>query len=189
MAYESGLQADAADPACKKGLAEVQRAMDDSPENPFGGAGNGGGMDMGLGKIFNDPGLIGKLQANPKTRDAMRDPAFMAKIQGLQRGGGAMGADMLSDPRMLTVLGVAMGVDIVSRPFQLSMAPSSLEPAADTLGRDGTTRRIRRDATRRQGPAFLLYLPALLRALLLHPQAQSGAGGGSASRRGRRDGR
>jgi stress-induced-phosphoprotein 1 len=126
MAYESGLQADAADPACKKGLAEVQRAMDDSPENPFGG--NGGGMDMGLGKIFNDPGLIGKLQANPKTRDAMRDPAFMAKIQGLQRGGGAMGADMLSDPRMLTVLGVAMGVDIVSCPFELCDASSSFCP-------------------------------------------------------------
>lgn len=115
MAYEAGLQSDAADASCKKGLAEVQRAMDDSPENPFGAGGGGDGSEFGLGKMFSDPGLISKLQQNPKTRDAMRDPAFMAKIQGLQRGGGGgMGADMLSDPRMLSVLGVAMGVDIVS---------------------------------------------------------------------------
>lgn len=110
MAYEAGLQSDSNDAACKKGLAEVQKAMDDSPENPFGAGG-----DMGMGKIFNDPGLIPKLQVHPKTRDAMRDPSFVDKVRALQRGGaGGMGADMLSDQRMLTVLGVAMGIDIVS---------------------------------------------------------------------------
>jgi stress-induced-phosphoprotein 1 len=114
MAYEEGLQADSADASCNKGLAEVKKAMDDSAENPFGGSGNSGMPDMGLGKIFSDPGLMAKLSNHPKTRDAMRDPSFVAKVQGLQRGGGAMGADMLSDPRMLTVLGVAMGVDIVN---------------------------------------------------------------------------
>lgn len=113
MAYEEGLQSDSADASCKKGLAEVQKAMDDSAENPFGGA--GGAPDMGLGKMFSDPGLIPKLMAHPKTRDSMRDPSFLAKVQAMQSGRGGMGADMLADPRMLTVLGVAMGVDIVSQ--------------------------------------------------------------------------
>lgn len=110
MAYESGLQSDSADASCKKGLAEVQKAMDSSNDNPFAG----GGGDMGMGKMFQDPGLMAKLKAHPKTRDAMKDPSFVAKVQAMQSGRGGMGADMLSDPRMLTVLGVAMGVDIVS---------------------------------------------------------------------------
>lgn len=87
-------------------MADVRRAMD---------AEMGPGGDMGLGQIFNDPGLIAKLQANPKTADFMKDPSFVQKIQQLQANGGT--ADMQSlfgDPRMLAVLGVAMGVDIVS---------------------------------------------------------------------------
>jgi stress-induced-phosphoprotein 1 len=117
MAYESGLQSDAADASCTKGLAEVQKAMDSSAENPFGGSGGAG--DMGLGKMFSDPGLMAKLRGHPKTAESMRDPAFVAKVQAMQSGRGGMGADMLSDPRMLTVLGVAMGVDIVRNSIRI----------------------------------------------------------------------
>lgn len=142
MSYEAGLQADPKDPSCTKGLSEVKKAMDDSPENPFGPGGMGG--DMGLGKMFSDPGLIPKLYAHPKTKEAMKDPSFVAKVQQLQRGGGGFGADMLSDPRMLTVLGVAMGVDIVSWPLPKKRRPRAgggggCGAKADILGCDGKT--------------------------------------------------
>lgn len=106
QAYEEGLNKDPNSEPLKRGMADVRRAMD---------AEMGPGGDMGLGQIFNDPGLMAKLQANPKTAEFMKDPSFVQKIQQLQANGGT--ADMQSlfgDPRMLTVLGVAMGVDIVS---------------------------------------------------------------------------
>ena len=108
MAYESGLQVDENDAACKKGLGEVKSAMESSSGNPFGPGG-----DMGMGKIFSDPGLIPRLQAHPKTSAWMRDPAFVQKVRDMGKGGADMGA-MFGDTRMLTVMGVAMGIDIVS---------------------------------------------------------------------------
>jgi stress-induced-phosphoprotein 1 len=109
MAYEAGLEVEPTSEPLKKGLAEVKRAMDADDENPLGAGG-----DMGMGKMFSDPALIGKLQANPKTREYLKDPGFMAKLRQLQSGGGAgdMGA-MFQDPRMLNVMGVAMGIDMV----------------------------------------------------------------------------
>ena len=103
MAYEAGLEKDSTSDMLKKGLAEVQRAMDSDVGNPFGSGG-----DMGLGKLFSDPGLMAKLEANPKTREMMKDPMFKMKVMQLQAGG--KGADlrgMMADPRMLTVMGVA----------------------------------------------------------------------------------
>lgn len=70
---------------------------------------------MGLGRMFTDPGLVKKLENHPKTRDSMRDPAFRQKISQLQANGGKGDLQgMMMDPRMLSVLGVAMGIDIVS---------------------------------------------------------------------------
>jgi len=58
---------------------------------------------------------MAKLQANPKTAEFMRDPSFAAKIAQLQANGGKADMQQLfGDKRMLTVLGVLMGVDIVS---------------------------------------------------------------------------
>lgn len=106
-AYEEGLQADANSDILKKGLAEVRRAMDNEAMGPGG--------DMGLGKMFNDPQLMAKLAAHPKTKDFVSDPSFVQKIQQLQASGGkADMASLFGDPRMLSVLGVLMGVDIVS---------------------------------------------------------------------------
>ena len=113
MAYEAGLEAEPNSEPCKKGLNEVQKAMDTDTSSPFGPGGGGG--DMGLGKIFNDPGMMAKLESNPKTKGFMADPQFRAKVQQLQASGGTSGLqEMMGDPRMLTVLGVMMGIDIVS---------------------------------------------------------------------------
>jgi stress-induced-phosphoprotein 1 len=116
MAYEAGLQAEPNSEPCKKGLNEVQKAMDTDTSSPFG---PGGGGDMGLGKIFNDPGMMGKLESNPKTKGFMADPSFRAKVAQLQASGGTAGLqEMMGDPRMLTVLGVMMGIDIVSLKYR-----------------------------------------------------------------------
>lgn len=66
-----------------------------------------------MGQFFRDPALLGKLAANPKTAPHMRDPGFVAKIQAMASGGQVDFANMLQDKRMLDVLSVAMGIDMV----------------------------------------------------------------------------
>lgn len=64
--------------------------------------------------MFNDPNMIQKLANNPKTSGYLADPSFMAKLQQMQRNPG-MTQDLFSDPRMIQVLGVMMGVDMEMR--------------------------------------------------------------------------
>lgn len=76
----------------------------------------GGAFDPtgGLGKMFSDPNLIQKLASNPKTSALLADPSFMAKIQAIKQNPNNM-QDLFSDPRMIQVLGVLMGVDMEMR--------------------------------------------------------------------------
>lgn len=88
------------------------------------GSGFGGDPTGGLGQMFNDPNLIQKLAKNPKTSSLLADPTFMAKLQQMQQNPGNV-QDLFSDPRMLQVLGVLMGVDMEMRdsdPRDVSMA-------------------------------------------------------------------
>ncbi|CAG7561356.1 unnamed protein product [Fusarium equiseti] len=106
-AYEEGLKLDANNAQLKSGLASVKKAMD---------AEVGGGQDpgAGLGQMFNDPQLMQKLASNPKTSSFLSDPSFMAKLQSIQQNP-SNAAEMFSDPRLLTVMGVLMGVDLEMR--------------------------------------------------------------------------
>jgi stress-induced-phosphoprotein 1 len=70
-----------------------------------------GDPTAGLGSMFNDPQLLQKLAANPKTSKFLADPSFMAKLQQI-RSNPANSQEIFSDPRMLQVLGVMMGVDM-----------------------------------------------------------------------------
>jgi stress-induced-phosphoprotein 1 len=65
----------------------------------------------GLGGMFNDPQLIQKLAQNPKTSKFLADPSFMAKLAAIQKNPNNS-QDIFSDPRMIQVLGVLMGVDM-----------------------------------------------------------------------------
>lgn len=65
----------------------------------------------GIGKMFSDPSLIQKLASNPKTSAYLADPSFMAKLQAIQQNP-SNAQDLFSDPRMIQVLGVLMGVDM-----------------------------------------------------------------------------
>jgi stress-induced-phosphoprotein 1 len=64
--------------------------------------------------MFSDPNLITKLASNPKTSSFLSDPTFMAKLQQIQKNP-ANASEMFSDPRMIQVLGVLMGVDMEMR--------------------------------------------------------------------------
>lgn len=68
----------------------------------------------GLGQMFSDPNLISKLASNPKTSSLLADPSFMAKLQQIQQNPQNT-QELFSDPRMLQVLGVLMGVDLETR--------------------------------------------------------------------------
>ncbi|KAI0097906.1 hypothetical protein GGR51DRAFT_539561 [Nemania sp. FL0031] len=110
-AYEEGLKLDPNNAGLKNSLASVRRAI----EQEGGGAGFGGGDPMGgIGKMFSDPNLLQKLMNNPKTSSYFSDPSFIAKVQALQQNP-TNTQDLFSDPRMIQVLGVAMGVDMDMR--------------------------------------------------------------------------
>ncbi|RYP57180.1 hypothetical protein DL770_010732 [Monosporascus sp. CRB-9-2] len=107
-AYEEGLKHDPNNTGLKSSLASVKRAM----EQEAGGA----GFDPtgGIGKMFSDPNLLQKLMNNPKTSGYFADPSFIAKIQAIQQNPSNT-QELFSDPRMIQVLGVAMGVDMDMR--------------------------------------------------------------------------
>ncbi|RYC65856.1 hypothetical protein CHU98_g354 [Xylaria longipes] len=110
-AYEEGLKLDPNNAGLKNSLASVKRAV----EQEEAGAGFGGGDPMGgLGNMFSDPNLLQKLMKNPKTSGYFSDPSFIAKVQALQKNPQNT-QDLFSDPRMIQVLGVAMGVDMDMR--------------------------------------------------------------------------
>ncbi|KAL6794005.1 hypothetical protein V8C43DRAFT_277224 [Trichoderma afarasin] len=106
-AYEAGLKHDPNNAQLKSGLSSVEKAMQ---------AEAGGGLDPtgGIGNMFKDPQLIQKLASNPKTSGFLADPTFMAKLQQVQQNP-LNSQDLFSDPRMIQVLGVLMGVDMEMR--------------------------------------------------------------------------
>lgn len=106
-AYEEGLKQDPNNAGLKSSLASVKTAMERE---------DGGGADPlgGMGNMFKDPNLLQKLMTNPKTSGYFSDPSFIAKVQQLQKNP-QMTPDLFSDPRMMQVLGVAMGVDLDMR--------------------------------------------------------------------------
>lgn len=96
-----------------------------APGGPFDPAG-------GIGKMFSDPNLIQKLASNPKTSSLLADPTFMAKLQAIRQNPNNM-QELFSDPRMIQVLGVLMGVDMdMATPEQAAAATGSkAEPEED----------------------------------------------------------
>ena len=107
-AYEDGITKFPDDAALKKGLEQVKRDKDGPPPGARGGGGGFGGIP-GMQNLFGDQ-LVQKIMLNPKTRPYLNDKEFMAKIQKLQRDPNCL-TEMLSDPRIMEVLGMAMGVD------------------------------------------------------------------------------
>jgi stress-induced-phosphoprotein 1 len=106
-AFEHALQLEPTNAQAKTGLESVRRAIDAEAKAD----GLSGDPSGGIGNMFNDPKMIEKLAANPKTAGLLGDSAFMAKVQQLKNNPNAMG-EMMGDPRMLQVMGVLLGVDM-----------------------------------------------------------------------------
>lgn len=121
-AYEEGLKLDPSNAANKSGLAAVKRAIEAEARND----GVTGDPLGGLGGMFNDPQLLTKLQNHPKTRDFLKDPSFLSKLTQIKQNPNDSQA-IFSDPRMLQVLGVLMGVDM-----DFAGAPPGGAPGAES---------------------------------------------------------
>ncbi|KAK7742246.1 Hsp90 cochaperone [Cytospora paraplurivora] len=104
-AYKKSSELDPNNAAVKKDIENIERALQtpDPLDDPAGG----------LGQMFSDPSLIGKLAANPKTSSFLSDPTFMNKLRQIQQDPKSLSPQELTgDPRFLQVLGVAMGIDM-----------------------------------------------------------------------------
>ena len=123
-AYEEGLKVDPNNAQNKKGLDAVKQAIDleakegeseysnyNRHQSNILADGVKGDPTGSLGGMFNDPQLYQKLAANPKTSKFLVDPSFMQKLRQIQQNPNG-NQDIFSDPRMLQVLGVLMGVDM-----------------------------------------------------------------------------
>lgn len=106
-AFEHALKLEPTNAQAKSGLDSVRRAIDAEARAD----GLSGDPSGGLGNMFNDPKMIEKLAANPKTANLLGDSAFMSKVQQLKNNPNAMG-EMMGDPRMLQVMSVLLGVDM-----------------------------------------------------------------------------
>lgn len=62
--------------------------------------------------MFADPNLIGKLAANPRTAKDLADPRWVEILKLCQKNPKMAESLLGSDPRMINVLGVLMGIDI-----------------------------------------------------------------------------
>ncbi|VEN60495.1 unnamed protein product [Callosobruchus maculatus] len=95
--YEKGLQIDPNNQQLRDGLAEV-RAQKAARNRPFSNP-------------FQSGDLLNKLRNDPRTRDWVNDPEYLALVAELQSNPQAM-AHKLQDPRVLTTLSVLMGIDL-----------------------------------------------------------------------------
>lgn len=119
-AYEEGLKLDPNNAQNKTGLASVKRAIDAEAKQD----GVTGDPTGGIGNMFADPQLIQKLAANPKTSKFLADPSFMLKLKQIQSNP-TNTQDLFSDPRLIQVLGVLMGVDMSMMGGDMPGAPGS----------------------------------------------------------------
>ena len=109
-AYEAGLTIDPANDQLKSGLEDVKAAA----ARANGGGGGDGDDPMGnIGAMLSSPELYGKLAMDPQTRGFLAQPDFIAMLTDVQKNPQQFGKYM-SDPRMMKVLSVALGVSVMS---------------------------------------------------------------------------
>ncbi|CAE6420795.1 unnamed protein product [Rhizoctonia solani] len=101
-AYEEGIAIEDS-AALQKGLKEVKDAA-------AAAVGNDDGV-TGIAKMFADPNLFGKLAGNPRTAHLLADQNFVNQLKFIQANPSLAG-NSFNDPRMISVLGALMGVDL-----------------------------------------------------------------------------
>ena len=119
--YQKALEIDPSNKMAKTGIEDISKAKSASA-NP----------GIGLGQMFSDPHLIEKLKANPKTAEYMKDPVLVEKVQKLQKDPSSVSKDLFSDPRLMSVVAVILGIDLKAGPGGPSAAQTSA-PAQSTF--------------------------------------------------------
>jgi len=171
-AYEKGLDVE-------PGLAMLTKGLDDAKREAERDKGSAGGMG-GLGNVFSAPDVISKIASNPQTASFLADPQFMMKIQQLQRSPDSIGQHM-SDPRILQVMGMLMGVNIQT-PDSMGADASGPPPPKPKEPEPEPEPEVRSHAGR---PLTLAALPWLSTRLVLDrvsPQDPWRYGGGGTPR-------
>ena len=103
--YKKGLDVDPNNAQIAEALAEVEADLK-SKEGGFDAAGN-------IGNMFSGPEVWGKIASNPQTSGYLADPTFVQMMQNVQKDPKTINA-YLQDPRMMQVLGVLLGVNVMS---------------------------------------------------------------------------
>ncbi|KAJ8101918.1 hypothetical protein POJ06DRAFT_248237 [Lipomyces tetrasporus] len=117
-AYEEALKLDPSNAQAQSGLKSVDEAIKAEASQ------DGTTPDMGLGGMFNDQNMWAKLAASPKTSSYLADRAFVEKLKRIQQNPAAASQEMMSDPRIMQVMAVLLGIDITMP----NGAPNSEEP-------------------------------------------------------------
>lgn len=125
-AFEEALKLDPANAQAKSGLESVNRAIE-AEARADGVSGNP------LDGIFNDPNMLQKLAANPKTARYLADPEFMQKLQQLSRNPTDMSV-AFTDPRLIEAMSVLLGIDLqMGNPPEAGRSPSGAREAEEDV--------------------------------------------------------
>ena len=106
-AYNEGIEKFPADAGLKKGLEDVKREKDQPPMGAGGPPGGG---------LFS-PTMLAQMAMDPRFKEYLEDPSIMSKIKMVQQNPNLMGT-MLSDPKMMEMLGLLMGEQPGAAPSQ-----------------------------------------------------------------------
>ncbi|KAK9466069.1 hypothetical protein V1512DRAFT_264665 [Lipomyces arxii] len=135
-AYEEALKIDPNNAQARSGLKSVDEAINAEA------AQDNMTPDMGLGQMFGDANIWAKLAANPKTSSFLADPSFVEKLRRIQKTPSLASQEMMSDPRMMQVMGVLLGLDLqmgadapgrssAPEPAETPTPEPKVEPVAD----------------------------------------------------------
>ena len=72
----------------------------------------GASSAQGLEQLLSHPDSLEKLKADPRTAKLMADPSFQAEFELIKKHPEMLNTLMQSDPRLITVIGVLLGVDV-----------------------------------------------------------------------------
>lgn len=78
--------------------------------------------------MFNDPNLFSKIANNPKTKQYLSDPTFMAKLQMVQKNPQLLQQEIMQDQRLMNVMATLLGLnmDTGGEPMQTDEPVSNL---------------------------------------------------------------